>query len=153
MSNHSVLTGMIVAFYGSDINQLPNDYYVADGSVITTQNDPGLYAFLTAANPALTIDAAHCHLPDLRGEFLRGLDIGRGVDPGRTIGSWEADAFKAHTHSLGRTDQGPAGHSGIFVNWTSMSEPADKGYVAALSTDGGTETRPRNVAVTYLIAR
>jgi len=26
---------------------------------------------------------------DLRGEFIRGLDNGRGIDPGRTLASWE----------------------------------------------------------------
>lgn len=29
------------------------------------------------------------NLPDLRGEFIRGLDDGRGVDAGRSLGSWQ----------------------------------------------------------------
>ena len=32
------------------------------------------------------------NLPDLRGQFLRGYDAGRGVDSGRALGSWQDDA-------------------------------------------------------------
>lgn len=32
-------------------------------------------------------------LPDLRGEFLRGWDDGRGVDAGRTFGSWQKSSI------------------------------------------------------------
>ena len=39
--------------------------------------------------------------PDLRGEFVRGLDRGRGVDVGRTLATAQADIFKSHTHALG----------------------------------------------------
>lgn len=34
-------------------------------------------------------------LPDLRGEFLRGWDNGRGVDTGRAIGSWQRGSLMA----------------------------------------------------------
>lgn len=37
-------------------------------------------------------------LPDYRAEFLRGLDDGRGVDIGRTIGSAQDGQNLAHTH-------------------------------------------------------
>lgn len=33
-------------------------------------------------------------LPDLRGQFIRGWDNGRGVDPGRDILSWQIDAIR-----------------------------------------------------------
>jgi hypothetical protein len=39
--------------------------------------------------------------PDLRGEFIRGLDSGRGVDTGRVLGTAQIDLFKSHTHDLG----------------------------------------------------
>lgn len=41
------------------------------------------------------------NLPDLRGEFLRGLDSGRGVVTGRAMGSRQVDAFRSHNHARG----------------------------------------------------
>jgi hypothetical protein len=91
--------------------------------------------------------AANKRLPvlDLRGEFVRGLDEGRGVDAGRVIGSAQADDFEAHTHSAPVLDS-DSGASGTMFGgsgpqigtWTSGSA-------------GGTETRPRNVALPYYI--
>ncbi|HAX7267436.1 TPA: phage tail protein [Escherichia coli] len=37
-------------------------------------------------------------LPDLRGEFIRGWDDGRGVDTGRALLSLQNDSFEAHRH-------------------------------------------------------
>lgn len=39
-------------------------------------------------------------LPDLRGEFVRGLDNGRGVDTNRELGSWQIDTMQDHGHRL-----------------------------------------------------
>jgi len=82
--------------------------------------------------------------PDLRGEFLRGVDGGRGVDPGRTIGSWQADMFKSHSHT------------GTYGG--SVSATPDTGFYfvssfggATTGSTGGSETRPRNIAVNYCI--
>lgn len=36
--------------------------------------------------------------PDLRGEFIRGLDNQRGVDSGRILASSQADIFASHNH-------------------------------------------------------
>ncbi|MBC8729976.1 tail fiber protein [Paraburkholderia sp. UCT2] len=38
------------------------------------------------------------NLPDTRGVGLRGLDSGRGLDPGRTLGSYQADTLASHDH-------------------------------------------------------
>ena len=46
--------------------------------------------------------AATFRLPDLRGEFIRGLDSGRGIDAGRTIGSWQDYEIGSHRHKIGR---------------------------------------------------
>jgi hypothetical protein len=88
------------------------------------------------------------NLPDLRGEFIRGWDDSRGVDSGRGFGSFQGDAFASHTHTfpLGWLDGpyplSPAGYlGGISYNatWTT-------------SASGGTETRPRNIALLACIA-
>jgi phage-related tail fiber protein len=49
------------------------------------------------------------NVPDLRGEFLRGWDDGRGVDTGRALGSAQGQMFQDHTHN-GVTDN-HGGHS------------------------------------------
>ena len=51
------------------------------------------------------------NLPDLRGEFIRGLDDGRGVDSGRSFGSGQLDAFQSHIH-----DNGDGGHGSDVIN-------------------------------------
>lgn len=45
------------------------------------------------------------NLPDSRGEFIRALDDGRGIDAGRVLGSFQAQAIQSHNHT-GTTDQG-----------------------------------------------
>lgn len=39
-------------------------------------------------------------LPDMRGEFIRGQDNGRGVDEGRALLSAQGDTFQDHVHFL-----------------------------------------------------
>ena len=41
------------------------------------------------------------YLPEMRGEFIRGWDDGRGVDSGREILSWQAQQIAAHRHVEG----------------------------------------------------
>ncbi len=85
-------------------------------------------------------------LPDLRGEFLRGWDLTRGVDPDspRGLGSFQADALKAHTH-----DGVPSLQADIDRGSASSNFSVDVNGVTG--STGGAETRPRNVAVWYLI--
>lgn len=84
------------------------------------------------------------NLPELRGEFVRGWDNGRGVDAARTFGSAQADELKAHTHTA----------TGSFVADTGATRAATAagaawatGGTVAIGSTGGTETRPRNVAL------
>ena len=46
------------------------------------------------------------NLPDLRGEFIRGWDDGRGVDTPRSIGSAQAHALQSHQHGLAMAADG-----------------------------------------------
>jgi len=47
-------------------------------------------AFNSTTCPAWWAIADGVNGPDLRGEFIRGLDSGRGVDGGRILGDWQA---------------------------------------------------------------
>ena len=87
------------------------------------------------------------NIPDLRGEFIRGFDNGRGVDSGRTIGTWQVDDFKSHQHSLnwwGNNGGAGAGTKDLLATGDGF-HPLDTSLV------GGTETRPRNIAMMYCI--
>jgi len=80
--------------------------------------------------------------PEGRGEFLRVLDEGRSIDPGRVAGSWKADTFKAHKHRQQYT--GSLGGGGHWVNGgangpTTMTD-------ASMEATGGSETAPRHIA-------
>ncbi|QLG90944.1 tail fiber protein [Pseudomonas yamanorum] len=80
------------------------------------------------------------NLPDLRGEFIRGLDDGRGIDSGRGVGSFQLGAIEAHTHAIYATGNNPS-----YGRQGTGSGPGD--YAAQTASTGTTETRPRNVAL------
>ncbi|EGO4527716.1 integrase [Escherichia coli] len=84
-------------------------------------------------------------LPDLRGEFIRGWDDGRGVDAGRALLSAQSDLFKAHHHNFS-----------FFRAWAvdgGTGAVYDFNGSAGRDTDdtGGNETRPRNIAFNYIV--
>lgn len=88
------------------------------------------------------------NLPDLRGEFVRGFDDGRGVDAGRAMGSFQNFAVQKHTHPYSRplrtTDNDRGSVSSLYsidnVENVQTGDPVSTGGVAD-------ETRPRNVAL------
>ena len=109
------------------------------------------------------------NLPDLRGEFIRGWDDGRGVDTPRLMGSAQVDAVRQHYHGIGYIS--PNNDDGAFVvrNWTTaeqqnlqfingngnsairtLSASSNLGTTNAIDDAAG-ETRPRNVALLAII--
>ncbi len=111
-------------------------------------------------------------LPDLRGEFIRGWDDGRGVDNGRGLLTLQDGAIVSHNHYWGiwtsRTnDQTLESFTGTtilkqitplspaidFDNYPIPSPVITEGGVVAATTKpaGANETRPRNVAFNYIV--
>ncbi|WP_214069818.1 tail fiber protein, partial [Photorhabdus hainanensis] len=101
-------------------------------------------AFNKSLYPQLAMAYPSGALPDLRGEFIRGWDDGRGVDHGRGVLSWQADEFKSHSHTLNGDDAGSSG------NRVGRGNRNPRGLGPTNET-GGNETRPRNVAFNYIV--
>ncbi|HDQ3846552.1 TPA: tail fiber protein [Escherichia coli] len=120
----------------------PTGWLKCNGAAFTASQ----YPKLAQAYPAL-------RLPDLRGEFIRGWDDGRGVDASRSLLSSQTDLFKSHGHVFSRTwgANGFDATSGIFpVAADAQGTVTD---VNTISTDytGGGETRPRNIAFNFIV--
>jgi microcystin-dependent protein len=126
----------------------PSGYLKANGDAVSRST----YAALFAAIGTTFGDgdgSTTFNLPDLRGEFIRGWDDGRGVDSGRTLGSAQADELKSHTHSL--TWHTPQTQT-FFPQANLLSRGANFPQdTTATGSSGGSETRPRNVALLVCI--
>jgi hypothetical protein len=105
----------------------------------------------TAGYPNL-IELFGTNVPDLRGEFVRGWDSipARNVDPGRVIRSAQAQDVQPHTHTYQKASLQFV-TSGSGLSTTSTSSPSIIYSVAATSSTGTAETRPRNVALMFIV--
>lgn len=115
-------------------------------------------------------------LPDYRGLFLRCTDSGAGVDPGAAqrkspatgdtdsgVGSLQADALQDHQHAYGfaavggsSSQQFQAGKAKLPASPTASGNPIQPGSLTPANPQGdaartGSETRPRNIYVNYII--
>lgn len=138
----------------------PAGYLECNGAAVSRALYPSLYVAIGdtfgAGDGATTFN-----LPDLRGEFVRGYDNGRGIDAGRAFGSDQEADFAEHTHLLAANviaAQAPTGanHLARQSNVGGDTEYNLQGTGTAPSvlksgTAGGTETRPRNIALLYAI--
>jgi len=83
-------------------------------------------------------------LPNLRAEFVRGLDDSRGVDTSRLLGSAQVEMIGPHSHPISTYSSGFAGTKALTgLNTTGTTVNTDD--------NTGTENRPRNIALLYCI--
>ena len=124
-------------------NTAPSGFLKADGATVSRSTYSDLFAAIGetygAGNGSTTF-----LVPDLRGEFMRGWDDSRGVDGSRSFGSAQADTFKAHTHGLAVKD--PSNQTSGGAGPRGQDGGTDVQTYNTAST-GGSETRPRNVAL------
>ena len=169
---------------------VPSGYLECNGAAVSRTTYSVLFAVIGTAygtgNGSSTFN-----LPDLRGEFVRGFDNGKGTDSGRSIATSQSSQNAQHNHSIsvsgttsnptptltgdvrriseGYRAQGTA--SGIFtkeldgnnnITGSSSTSPVAGFSIDATHThtfsasgntgnQGGNESRPRNVAMMYVI--
>jgi microcystin-dependent protein len=77
----------------------PTGWLAANGALVSRATYAALFAAIGttygAGNGSSTFS-----LPDLRGMFPRAWDAGRGVDPGRVLGTSQGSANLSHQHSM-----------------------------------------------------
>lgn len=173
----AVASGSIVAFAGKTP---PDGWLLCDGKPVSRGSYAALYAAIGDAWGAGD-GATTFNLPDLRGVFLRGVDAGANRDPdaatriaaapggnvGGAVGTIEIDSFRTHDHG-GKTGVVPnAGETNGARDYTTTQAGQDKGlayvngvalasnlfraHVHTITAQGGSETRPINAAVHYII--
>ncbi|MEI7143220.1 phage tail protein [Pectobacterium brasiliense] len=105
--------------------------------------------FDTSRYPVLASRYPQGGLPDLRGEFIRGWDNGRGADPGRSNLSPQSFSTESHTHAGATLDSG----YGEIVHVGKGLQNGDATLYSrtGVNNNAGTETRPRNIAFNYIV--
>jgi len=137
----SVPAGTVQWFAGSTA---PTGWLYANGATLDTGTYPALYAAIGRVYTGGSVSPIQFQIPDLRGQFLRGWDnrATGGVDSGRVFGSYQNDDFKSHTHTY--VDNLAPGY-GLTSTGYSAAQDTQTGAT------GGSETRPKNVAMLPII--
>lgn len=132
--------GSVIMFAGKTA---PLGYLKADGSAVSRATYVELFTAIGTSFGAGD-GSTTFNLPDLRGEFLRGWDDGRGVDVGRSFGSNQNDDFKSHSHGTYRSLTTAGSGTYVAAPYTGSDVLQQFGDTIAA---GGVETRPRNIAL------
>jgi microcystin-dependent protein len=144
---------------------VPSGYLIANGQAVSRTTYARLFTYI-GTRYGSGDGSTTFNLPDLRGEFPRGADLGRGVDLSRQVGSFQNHSMQNHNHYLPTTsgEQGgvrwPAIPDIVWetsqVNYSPVSGKASTTYPNNNYQNGtqigeignfSAETRPRNVAL------
>lgn len=156
----AIKAGTVAHFAASSA---PAGWIKANGAAISRATYAAL--FLTIGTTYGAGDGSTTfNIPDLRGEFLRSWDDGRGVDSGRSFGSEQLDATQRvvgkfrMAHASGLVSQATAGFVNPFEGtdgasaWRDQIESPGSGFYAmefdnSRSARTASENRPRNIAL------
>jgi len=81
------------------VASVPSSYLECNGAAVSRTTYAALFAVIGTAYGAGN-GSSTFNIPDLRGEFIRGFDNGRGVDSGRNIASSQSAQNASHNHSI-----------------------------------------------------
>lgn len=131
----------------------PSGWIKANGAAVSRTTYAALFAAIGTTFGAGD-GSTTFNVPDLRGEFQRGWDDGRGVDTGRVFGSAQGDAIRNITGSVGIRAVG-ATPSGAFSSTSGGLYYVNGGSYGTLIPDfdasrqvpTAAENRPRNIAL------
>ncbi|ENO0792485.1 hypothetical protein FMM11_18310 [Proteus mirabilis] len=110
--------------------------------------------FNTSTYPKLAIAYPSGKLPDLRGEFIRGLDSGRGIDAGRSVLSAQKGNSLLSSNIFGGLSSSESNkwHKAInYIGITGTDNDGGYGVYQQIEGANGNETRPRNIAFLYIV--
>lgn len=156
--------GSLMAFAGTSA---PTGWLACQGQAISRTTYATLFAAISttwgSGDGSTTFN-----VPDLRGMFLRGTGTnGTGSSSGAagpSVGAYATDTYLNHSHAV--TDPGhvhlvnfagayatnvSGGQGGNNLGATGNTNSATTGVTVNTSTTGGTETKPKNYGVLYII--
>ena len=149
----------------------PSGWLKCNGAAVSRTTYAALFAAIGitfgAGNGTTTFN-----LPETRGEFIRVLDDGRGIDSGRTIGSFQASMLGSHNHTgsalsagahvhglmgedvagtgnlnaTGQATVADASGRGTLAGYGSTEGSGTHTHTLSINSAGGAETRPRSVS-------
>ena len=166
---------------------VPSGYLECNGAAVSRTTYSALFAIIGTAYGAGN-GSSTFNIPDLRGEFIRGFDNGKGTDSGRSIASSQSGSNAPHNHSISlsgttstksltggirkisegfrangsasgvftKTNDGNSSITGASSNSPVSGVDIDASHNHTFSASGtsgnnGTEARPRNIAMMYII--
>jgi len=78
---------------------VPSGYLECNGAAVSRTTYSALFAIIGTAYGAGN-GSSTFNIPDLRGEFVRGFDNGKGTDSGRSIATSQSAQNASHNHSI-----------------------------------------------------
>ena len=131
---------------------VPSGYLKANGDNVSRTTYARLFSVI-GTTYGIGDGSTTFALPDLRGEFVRSWDDGRGVDSGRAIGTAQAGSIEGHDHTLS-TVNAPHSHTASTAaanaphehNASSGTVNASHSHTASSAADNAPHTHTANTA-------
>ena len=135
-------TGTTIAWTGSS-SSIPAGYLHCNGQSVSRTTYSALFAVIGTSFGS--VDANSFNVPDYRDMFLRGASDTRDVN------TYQADEFKQHSHNYDKFYNRIEWASNFINENESAGDETNQYSTVATSNTGGSETRPKNWSVHYLI--